>query len=213
MKAGPNGSVIFEPADIHASPEPDAFRDPVVRDAVRRTFDWDMAFLTHPDPLQGRAGPVCPFTAESVGKGLFWFSVHRGIPTIQEVVETMVGYRDWFLHTDPTSGRDAWFKTLHVIYPDLDAHGARAILDPAHPLLRPLFTPKGLVVGPFHAASDVPGMWNPAFRPLRSPVPFMVFRHMVLTDMPLVRDSQIDLTEYLRRYSEVPIAGISPAAG
>jgi hypothetical protein len=206
VKIGPNDMILIEPSDVAARPEPDAFRDPVVKDAVHRTFTWAMDFLLNPHPQLGRAGPVCPFTRESVDKSLFWMAYHRGMPTVDEVRDIMLGYRDWFLELEPREGRDAWLKTLLVLFVDLDVEGAQAILDKAHPGLSPEFTTAGLVMGPFHAGSEQPGIWNPHFRPLRSPVPFLVFRHMLVTDFPLVKDSQVALTEYLRRFAQVPIA-------
>ena len=45
------------------------------------------------------------------------------------------------------------------------------------------FVEAGLMVGEFHPTSEVGGSTNPAFRPMRSPVPAIVIREMSVHDI------------------------------
>jgi Cys-tRNA(Pro)/Cys-tRNA(Cys) deacylase len=57
------------------------------------------------------------------------------------------------------------------------------------------------MVGEFHAAPpDKRGLWNPEFRPLWSPVPMLVIRHMVPTDVLFLKDDARLFREYARIY-------------
>jgi len=63
------------------------------------------------------------------------------------------------------------------------------------------------MIGEFHnGPPDKGGLWNPAFRPLRSPVPMLVVRHMVPTDYPFLRDDPDQSRAYLRLFGDqVPV--------
>ena len=62
---------------------------------------------------------------------------------------------------------------------------------------------KGLMIGEFHdGPPPKPGLWNPDFRPLRSPVPLLAIRHMVPTDFPFLRDDDTTVAAYLQRFGD-----------
>ena len=93
-------------------------------------------------------------------------------------------YRDWFLQLAPRADPDAAFTTIINAFPQLTDY---AIVDETQRALQRLFVRDGLMVGEFHdGPPDKPGLWNPDWRPLRSPVPLLAIRHMVVTDLPFL---------------------------
>jgi hypothetical protein len=61
----------------------------------------------------------------------------------------------------------------------------------------------GLMLGEFHANNESPGLRNPDFRPLRSPIPMLAIRHMVDSDLPfLIRETYApeERSAFLRSY-------------
>jgi hypothetical protein len=61
----------------------------------------------------------------------------------------------------------------------------------------------GLLVGEFHAANANPGLHNPDFRPLRSPVPMLAIRHLVESDLAFLNRDFYPVSlraTYLRSY-------------
>src|SRR5262249_49614221 len=97
-------------------------------------------------------------------------------------------YRNVFLETEPTSGPEAMNKAFLVVFPSLTAGGPEgaALVDKVQASLKPYFVDMGLMLGEFHAANESPGLRNPAFRPLRSPIPMLAIRHMVESDLPFL---------------------------
>ncbi len=44
------------------------------------------------------------------------------------------------------------------------------------------------MIGQFHPRCDNPGLWNTDFRPLRSPLPLLAIRRMVVFDLPFLTE-------------------------
>ncbi len=55
------------------------------------------------------------------------------------------------------------------------------------------------MVGEFHdGPPDKGGLWNPLLRPLDAPVPMLVVRHMVTTDLPFLTSREEHVSAYRR---------------
>ncbi|MEO0867043.1 MAG: DUF6875 domain-containing protein, partial [Cyanobacteria bacterium J06642_11] len=52
--------------------------------------------------------------------------------------------------------------------------------------LKPFFVEKRLMLGEFYPGNQSPGLHNPDFRPLQSPVPMLVIRSMTEPDLPFL---------------------------
>jgi hypothetical protein len=57
------------------------------------------------------------------------------------------------------------------------------LIDVSKERLKPLFVNDGLMLGEFHELNESPGLHNPDFRPLRSPIPLLAIRRMVYSDI------------------------------
>jgi len=165
--------------------------------------DWVKNFLGKPHPEVGRKGPVCPFVPVSVELDSIWMTMVEGAtPSFESISEIITSYSDVFLNTEPKSGPEAINKAIMVVFPNLGEEGA-AIVDEVQFKLKRLFVEKGLMLGEFHAFNEGEGLRNPEFRPLRSPIPMLVIRQMVDSDLPfLLRDmySADDRASFLRSY-------------
>ena len=79
----------------------------------------------------------------------------------------------------------------------------------AHPLIRHAVRAarlvRGKMIGFFHPGNDDPGVWNPDFRPLRSPLPLIVIRHLVMSDAPFVAKRPRLWAPYLFKF---PVGGL-----
>lgn len=166
---------LFEPSDLD---------QPVVRDLA----GWVADYLLRPHRDLGRKGPVCPYAQGSLHRGRLLVNVVEGTPTTAaELAFAIRPYRDWFLQLAPPGSADAAYTTILNAFPQLTDY---AIVDEAQRALQRLFVRDGLMVGEFHdGPPDKPGLWNPDWRPLRSPVPLLAIRHMVATDLPFLVQS------------------------
>ena len=94
--------------------------------------------------------------------------------------------------------------TLVIVLPRLDRSDADA-LDELHASLKHDFVSEGLMIGQFHPRCAKPGSWNRDFRPLQAPVPMLVIREMVSSDLPLLLDDPRYASAYLERFApEMP---------
>ena len=61
------------------------------------------------------------------------------------------------------------------------------------------------MLGEFHNRTESPGLHNPNFRPLRSPIPLLAIRYMVEVDLPfLVMADDLGLRiRYLKAYLQL----------
>jgi hypothetical protein len=150
--------------------------------ALRSVLDWARSYLIEPHPELGRTGPVCPFVAVSLRDERFHLAVRPGRPAGRDqVAETVALHRDWFLRLAPPGTPRAQSTTILIVFPDLPTADAPELIDRTQLELKTAFVEEGLMLGQFHDLPPAqPGLWNPEFRPLRSPLPMLVIRHMVL---------------------------------
>ncbi|MFE0589825.1 DUF6875 domain-containing protein [Micromonospora echinospora] len=195
------GQILFTAADLHADPTHPLLDGAV--DQLRAVVAWAREYLCEPHPELGRKGPVCPYAQGSLDRDTFYLAVHRGSDVDPVELDTVLaGYRDWFAGLEPLAGPAAQFKTILLTLPDLPADVARETVDRTQARLKPAYTEQGLMLGEFHdGPPDKGGLWNTEFRPLHSPVPMLVVRHMVASDLPFLVDDPVTCAAYLRYFA------------
>lgn len=156
---------------------------------LRRVSEWIREFLARPHPQLGRSGSVCPFVPIALGMDTIWMAeVAEATPTFEGISDIITGYRNLFIETEPKSGPEAMNKAFLVVFSALTANGAEAasLVDKVQAHLKKYFVEMGLMLGEFHSVNETPGLRNPQFRPLRSPIPMLAIRHMVESDLPFL---------------------------
>jgi hypothetical protein len=175
--------------------------------ALKQTLDWVWGFLAKPHPELGRPGAVCPYVEQSMNLNKTWLTIVDSPVLSQEEIEDIVmKYRDVFLDLEPTRGRETINKAMMMIFPHVPMEKAPELIDAVQANLKPRYTKMGLMLGEFHQYNQTPGLRNEHFFPLRSPIPMLVIRYMVESDLPFLT-RQIDspgrrvlfLKAYLRR--------------
>ncbi|HEY9665320.1 MAG TPA: hypothetical protein V6C91_00875 [Coleofasciculaceae cyanobacterium] len=165
-------------------------------------LEWTNNFLAKPHPDLGRSGLVCPFVPRSLKLNTIQLKVIRTQNLGQQQTEKIVSsYRDIFLQQEPREGEAALNKAILLIFPDIPIEDNFKLIDKIQQKLKPLFVEAGLMIGEFHKYNDSPGLHNPNFRPLRSPIPILAIRFMVEADLPFLQ--RLSDEPYLRvRYLE-----------
>lgn len=200
--------MLLELSDLHQDapyPLPDA-----TLAQLRAVVGWSRDYLRAPHPELGRRGPVCPFVQGSQERDVFYLAVHHGTEVEEkELDDVLAVYRDWFRQLEPVAGPAAQFKTILIVLPDLAVERARDVVDAAQARLKAAYTEDGLMIGEFHDGPPAKGgLWNPDFRPLRSPVPLLAIRHMVPSDFPFLVDDPTTLAAYLRLFGDAAPDGV-----
>lgn len=193
---------LIELADLEQDPRPDIVSSNL--ECITQIVDWAKDYLCNPHEELGRDGPVCPFVPYSLANCLFFMTIQRGRSiTRQDVYDTIMKYRDWFLEIEPREGKSSRYKTILVLFPDIPVEDAPQIIDATQADLKPDFVAKGLMIGQFHQTPPQDaGLWNPNFRPLRSPVPLLAIRHMVPSDFPFLTKDERFVASYLAIHGE-----------
>jgi len=168
------------------------------------TTKWVRGFLAKPHPDLGRSGPVCPFLPRALQFDSIQLAIVHTKGAVKETIEDIVKrYRDVFLELEPQSGELAIYKSLLLIFPDVNEIEAPEIIDSIQQKLKPFFVEEGLMIGEFHRRNKSPGLHNPNFYPLRSPVPMLAIRFMTESDLPFlqrVTDQPHLRIQYLEAY-------------
>ncbi|MEH2150857.1 DUF6875 domain-containing protein [Nostoc sp.] len=170
-------------------------------------IEWVKNFLGRPHPNLGRPGAVCPFVPLSLKSNSIRLAVIHTKDLYPEQLAEVVGcYRDIFLEMDAKEQELAINKAFLLIFPDIHIEDAPKLIDSVQQQLKPLFVESGLMIGEFHKRNESPGLHNPNFRPLRSPIPLLAIRFMVEADLPFLQ-SPADphlriryLEAYLKRF-------------
>lgn len=187
--------VLRRASEVEAANDPESPLGAIV--------SWVRRFLARPHPEVGRAGPVCPFTPMALELDTIWMTeIADADPDPQRIQDVVEQCRQLFLDAEPREGTMAINKVFMVVFSSLDASSA-PLIDAIQSRLKPGFVDVGLMLGEFHARNETPGLRNPDFRPLRSPIPMLVIRHMVESDLPFLKreiDSPQVRGAYLRSY-------------
>lgn len=193
--------VLFDPDDLDQDPVP----HPLIgehREDLRSIVAWAREYLCRPHPDLGRIGPVCPYAQSSLERRTFRLAVQPGGGHTVESLSTLLApYRDWFLDLAPRGRPGSQSATILVLLPGM--RDAREVIDAAQCALKDAYVVHGLMIGEFHdGPPEKAGLWNPGFRPLRSPVPMLVIRHMVPTDLPFLMSEETHLAAYRDLFGE-----------
>jgi hypothetical protein len=57
------------------------------------------------------------------------------------------------------------------------------------------------MIGQFYPGCEEPGIRNPVFRPLRSPLALLAIRYMVSSDFPFLAKKTEWIEEYLKKFA------------
>ncbi|MDA0634426.1 hypothetical protein OUY22_13460 [Nonomuraea sp. MCN248] len=193
--------VLFDPVDLEQDPAP----HPLVgehRADLLAVVAWARAYLCRPHPDLGRVGPVCPYAQTSLDRSAFRLAVRPGGGhSVASLSGLLAPYRDWFLDLAPRGRPGSHSATILVLLPGM--RDAQEVIDAAQRELKDAYVAHGLMIGEFHdGPPDKAGLWNPDFRPLRSPVPMLVIRHMVPTDLPFLIFEEAHLAAYRDLFGE-----------
>lgn len=168
---------------------------------------WTVDYLCQSHPDLGRSGDVCPYTEVSMREDLLWSAVCHVFdadprPTMHEV---MLKTMREFESRPPQLGNKAGLKAMLVLYPSLEGLWVDAVQEE----LALTFSERGLMIGEFHAECEKRGLHNLEFLPLRSPIPLLAVRNMMLTDLAFLKASDDKLSHYLHRFGDAALNAIS----
>jgi hypothetical protein len=166
----------------------------------RTLFHWTSSFLMSPHPQLGRTGDVCPFTAQGARLDALRFGVSEASGRdASRIGEEMLAAFEEF-EKIPHPARMGNFRAVLVGFPNCRDEEGIATLAAVQKSMRRLSFRRGRMIGVFHDRTEAPGLWNPDFRPLRSPIPLIAIRALVENDAAFVMRHPLLAPTYLRRF-------------
>ncbi|MFI7354078.1 DUF6875 domain-containing protein [Streptomyces avidinii] len=160
---------------------------------------WSREFLVSSHPELGRSGPVCPYTQPSLRKELFHLAVPAaGCEDLASAVDSL-RTRHAVL-AQRLAPEDRELLTILLVLPGFDPTDS-VELDELQRKAKDEFVAEGLMVGQFHPVCEEPGLYNEAFRPLRSPVPLLAVRKLLVFDLPFLVGDDLHMDHYLQRFA------------
>ena len=152
-------------------------------DAYNIISNWTRDYLAQPHSNLGRPGPVCPFTPEALLRDTLHIKVVRFVSDpSREIEQAVIAAQQAFMDLEP-AGEGAIYKAILLVFPDVALADAPVLIDATKERLKPSFVNSGLMLGEFHESNVGPGLHNDQFQPLRSPIPMLVIRFMVSSDL------------------------------
>ncbi|BCL16488.1 DUF6875 domain-containing protein [Micromonospora sagamiensis] len=168
---------------------------------LRTVLEWCVRYLVAPHPELGRTGSVCPYTAPALRRDLLYLAELPGVTDVPGISAAVGALRDRYQRTVATLPDDeAELLTYLLVLPDVDRTDPGP-LDALQARVKDEFVTEGLMVGQFHPYCPNPGLWNEDFRPLRSPVPLLAVRRMLVFDLPFLTDSAGHFDAWVSRFA------------
>lgn len=178
---------------------------------VLSVISWIRNFIAKPNAALGRQGAVCPFMARALNSGSIFFKTINvesvGAHNIDELIKE---HAEIFLNTEPTQGKGRLNKAIVMVFPELAESAAKDLIERTQSRLKPYFVERGLMLGEFHGNHQGEGIHNKDFRPLQSPVPLLIIRHLVPSDLIFLNRNSDSaarrvhfIASYLRIYQRV----------
>jgi hypothetical protein len=168
-------------------------------DAFREGVAWIKNYLARPHAELGRQGTVCPFAQPALDHDTIRLAVVRlsADNRRKQVLDAVAYHLKAFVSTKGPSDQQMLHATL-ILFPDVSPEEAPDLIDRIKEELKSSFVQQGLMLGEFHQRNDSPGLHNPDFKPLRSPIPMLAIRRMVSTDFMFLNRSDYDAATRLR---------------
>ena len=149
-------------------------------------------FLCKPHPelkAPDARRPVCPFMPTAMRRNTVHLQIVEDKDLSADRVATLLTEAKAKFHAmEPHTGKEAVYKAVMLIFPGIDPQSAPALIDQIQEQHKEAFVREGMMLGEFHEKNETPGLHNPAFRPLRTPVPALAIRYMVDSDLLFLND-------------------------
>ena len=161
---------------------------------------WVEGYLMRDNPDLGRTGAVCPFTRQAAKMDTVRLAICHAGPADEDDAFCMIRRAFGALEEIPCKPGVEHFRTIIVGFPDAKSAEGIAMLQRVQARHKFYSLGRFRMIGFMHATNDAEGLWNPAFRPLRAPLPVLAIRHLVEQDAPFAVRHPLLMAPYLAKF-------------
>lgn len=162
--------------------------------------DWmtDYAMSEHAD--LGRTGTVCPFVKQASRLDTLRLGISHAGPTEEaSVFADIRGSFDVLKKMHAPAGKER-LRTIAIGFPGCAGDDGIAMLERVYKRHKYYTLLRSRMIAFFHAGSETHGLWNPAFRPMRAPMPVIGIRYMIEQDAVFAAKHRLLTGPYLLRF-------------
>lgn len=167
---------------------------------MARLTEWLTAYPMNAHAELGRPGTVCPFVKKAALLDTLRIAICPASPQDEDDVFTLAR-RAWsdLLQIPAPPGKER-LRTIVIGFPNCDSSDGLAMLQRVFKRHKYYTLTRFRMMAFFHAHSDIHGLWNPDFRPMRSPMPVLGARYMIEQDAVFAAKHRIMIAPYLLRF-------------
>lgn len=168
--------------------------------ALASLVDWVAASPMSGHPMRGKAGAVCPFLRQAAHADAFCVGISEAGP--QDEASTFKLVRGLFddLYRIPADKERRSLRSIVIGFPNCTSAEGVAMLERINKRHKYYTLARLQMMAFFHANSQTPGLWNPDFRPMRSPFPVVGARFLVEQDAVFAAKYKLMIPTYLMRF-------------
>lgn len=167
---------------------------------LARLSGWLTAYPMNGHAELGRTGAVCPFVRQASKHDVLRIAISPAGPADEE--STFAEMRSSFAEMEKIpkqKGRER-LGAIAVGFPNCDTPEGLAMLERVFQRHKYYTIFHFRMMAYFYADNNIHGLWNPDFRPMRSPMPVLGVRYMVEQDAAFAAKHKIMTAPYLMRF-------------
>jgi hypothetical protein len=151
-------------------------------------------------PMRGKPGAVCPFLRQAALADAFCVGISEAGPEDEEVAFRLVRSLFDDLYRIPADKERRPLRSIVVGFPNCAGAEGVAMLERIFRRHKYFTLARFQMIAFFHADSDTPGLWNPRFKPMRSPMPVIGARFLIEQDAVFAAKYKLVIPTYLLRF-------------
>ncbi len=162
--------------------------------------DWLTEYPMRPHAELGRTGTVCPFVKQASGLEVLRLGINLANSKDEDSVFAEIRSSFGELERIPTPRGKERLRTIAIGFPNCaDADGI-AMLERVYKRHKYYTLLRSRMIAFFHPDAETHGLWNDAFRPMRSPMPILAVRYLVEQDAVFAAKHKLLTLPYLLRF-------------
>jgi len=162
--------------------------------------NWLTSYAMNDHADLGRPGTVCPFVKRAARLETLRLGISLAGSADEAAVYAEIRSSFEVLNQIPAPGARKQLRTITIGFPRCASDEGIAMLARVTARHKYYTLLRSRMLALFHEGSDLQGLWNPAFRPLRSPMPMIAVRYLVEQDAGFVAKHKLLIAPYLLRF-------------
>ena len=168
--------------------------------ALAQLVDWVALSPMSGHPMRGKPGAVCPFLRQAAHADAFCVGISEAGPQDEDAVFHQVRGMFDDLGRIPADRERRALRSIVIGFPNCAGPEGVAMLERINKSHKYYTLARLQMIAFFHADSQSPGLWNPEFKPMRSPMPVIGARYLVEQDAVFAAKYKLMIPTYLMRF-------------